>query len=293
VSRPLGNTGLQVSPLILSGAHLASRDAFFEAHDAGLRTFFWEPRYETLTRFLQSGRPRGQHGVVAGTYHAGAAAIRRDVESSLRRLRTSWLDVFLLFWARAPERLTDEDFAVLERLRAEGKVRAFGFSTHLRELARDALGRHPWPVVMIRHSAAHPGAETVFFPEAHQRGTGLLTFTATCYGRLLQPVPGMSPDQPVPSAVDCYRYSLSQPGVSATLTAPRNTRELRHNLEVLSRPWMETDALPAMRAHGERVRARTRRLDALVRRAPGGPRDALLALLEETPAPTEDDLPSS
>ncbi|MCP3103701.1 HEAT repeat domain-containing protein [Myxococcus sp. K15C18031901] len=293
VSRPLGSTGIQVSPLVLSGAHLATRDAFFEAHDAGLRTYFWEPRYETLTRFLQGGRgPRDQNVVVAGSYHAGAAALRRDVESALRRLRTSWLDVFLLFWVRAPERLSDEDFTALERLRAEGKVRAFGFSTHLRDLARDALARHPWPVVMTRHSAAHPGAEGALFPDALRRGTGLLTFTATCYGRLLQPVPGMAPEQPLPTAVDCYRYSLSQPGVSATLTAPRNARELRHNLEVLSRPWMEPDALPAMRAHGERVRDRTRRLDALVRRAPGGPRDALLALLEEPLPPTEDDLSS-
>lgn len=289
-SRPLGRTGLQVSPLVLSGAHLTSPEPFFEAHDAGLNTFFWEPRYAALTSFLKSGRTlRDGLVIVAGSYHAGPAALRRDVESALRRLRTSWLDVFLLFWVRAPERLSDEDFAALEGLRTQGKVRAFGFSTHLRDLAREALVRHPWPVVMTRHSAAHPGAEAAFLPEAHARGTGVLTFTATCYGRLLQPAPGAPPDAPLPSAVDCYRYCLSQPGVSATLTAPRSRRELLHNLDVLSRPTLEPDALPAMRAHGERVRARSRQLDALVRRAPGGPRDALLAVLEEDGPPDPGD----
>ncbi|WP_164008489.1 aldo/keto reductase [Pyxidicoccus trucidator] len=292
-ARPLGRTGLTVSPLVLSGAHLSTPQPFFEAHDAGLNTFFWEPRYTALTSFLRSGRTlRDGLVIVAGSYHSGASALRRDVESALRRLRTSWLDVFLLFWVRSPERLNADDFAALEQLRAEGKVRAFGFSTHLRDVARDALTRHPWPVVMTRHSAAHPGAEAAFLPEAAARGTGVLTFTATCYGRLLQPAPGAPSDAPLPGAVDCYRYSLSQPGVSATLTAPRSRRELLHNLDVLSRPHLEPDALPAMRAHGERVRARSRLLDSLVRRAPGGPRDALLALLEEDGPPDAGDLPS-
>ncbi|NTX06280.1 aldo/keto reductase [Myxococcus sp. CA040A] len=293
-SRPLGRTGLNVSPLVLSGAHLTTREPFFEAYEAGINTFFWEPRYAALTQFLRSGRgPRERSVIVAGTYHSGPAAIRRDVESALRRLRTSWLDVFLLFWVRAPERLSDEDYSALERLRTEGKLRAFGFSTHLRDLARDALARQPWPVVMTRHSAAHPGAEAALLPEAQRQGTGVLTFTTTCYGRLLRPVPGAPQDTTLPSAVDCYRYSLSQPGVSASLTAPRNRRELLHNLDVLSRPWMEPDALSAMRAHGERVRAQGRQLDTLVRRAPGGPREALLALLEEDGPAEFDDLPST
>ncbi|TQF17334.1 hypothetical protein FJV41_03350 [Myxococcus llanfairpwllgwyngyllgogerychwyrndrobwllllantysiliogogogochensis] len=293
-SRPLGRTGLNVSPLVLSGAHLTTREPFFEAHEAGINTFFWEPRYAALTQFLRSGRgPRERSVIVAGTYHSGPGAIRRDVESALRRLRTSWLDVFLLFWVRAPERLSDEDYSALERLRTEGKLRAFGFSTHLRDLARDALARQPWPVVMTRHSAAHPGAEAALLPEAQRQGTGVLTFTTTCYGRLLRPVPGAPQDTTLSSAVDCYRYSLSQPGVSASLTAPRNRRELLHNLDVLSRPWMEPDALSAMRAHGERVRAQGRQLDTLVRRAPGGPREALLALLEEDGPAEFDDLPST
>ena len=73
------------------------------------------------------------------------------------------------------------------------------------------------------------------FPEALARGTGMLTFTATCYGRLLRPAPGEPADLALPSAVDCYRYALSQPGVGACLSAPRNHRELRQNLEVLER----------------------------------------------------------
>ncbi|WP_257457944.1 aldo/keto reductase [Archangium lipolyticum] len=292
--RPLGQTGLSVSPLVLSGAHGLSAGSLAEAHEAGVNAFFWEPRYTELTRFLRSGRSqRDGLVVVAGTYHSGAEAIRRDVQAALRLLRTDRLDVFLLFWVRSRERLDAENFEALESLRAEGKVRAFGFSTHHRDIALEALRQNPWPVVMTRHSAAHPGAEAALLPEALARGTGVLTFTATCYGRLLRPAPGEPPDTALPSAVDCYRYSLSQPGVAASLSAPRNHRELRQNLEVLGRPWMMPDVLAAMRAHGARVRASNQRFNVLVRQAPGGTRDTFLALLDEDePGPEAGGLPT-
>ncbi|MDI3288673.1 aldo/keto reductase [Polyangium sp. 15x6] len=290
--RPLGATGLFVSPLVVSGAHGLVASSFADARDAGVNAFFWEPRYHELTRFLRSRRA-GREGLVlvAGTYHSGPDALRADVERTLARLRIDWIDVFLLFWVRSPDRLADDDYEALARLRDEGKLRAFGFSTHDRAVAVSALQKHPWPVVMTRHSAAHPGAETFFLPEALARGTGVLTFTATSYGRLLRPAPGDAPETRPPSAPDCYRYSLTQPGVSATLTAPRSHRELLENLTVLARPTLPEDALPALRAHGERIRAETRRFDALVRRAPGGPRDRLRALLEEDTTRPDDALP--
>ncbi|MRG94408.1 aldo/keto reductase [Polyangium spumosum] len=288
--RPLGTTGLLVSPLVVSGAHGLVASSFADARDAGVNAFFWEPRYHELTRFLRSRRAAREGLVlVAGTYHSGPEALRADVERALSRLRVDWIDVFLLFWVRSPERLSDADHDALARLRDEGKLRAFGFSTHDRAIAVEALQRRPWPVVMTRHSAAHPGAEATLLPEARARGTGVLTFTATAYGRLLRPAP---PDETKPpSAPDCYRYSLTQPGVSACLTAPRSHRELLENLSVLSRPTLPEDALPGLRAHGERVRAETRRFDALVRRAPGGPRDRLRALLEEDGSRPDDALP--
>ncbi|MDI1450186.1 aldo/keto reductase [Polyangium sp. 6x1] len=288
--RPLGTTGLFVSPLVVSGAHGLVASSFADAREAGVNAFFWEPRYHELTRFLRSRRA-GREGlvVVAGTYHSGPEALRADVERTLARLRVDWIDVFLLFWVRSPDRLADEDYGALARLREEGKLRAFGFSTHDRAIAVSALQKHPWPVVMTRHSAAHPGAESQLLPEALARGTGVLTFTATSYGRLLRPASG--DETKPPSAPDCYRYSLTQSGVCATLTAPRSHRELVENLTVLARPTLPEDALPLLRAHGERVRAETRRFDALVRRAPGGPRDRLRALLEEDTTRPDDALP--
>lgn len=282
--RSLGQTGLRLSPLVLSGANGLPAAACVDAYDVGVRAFFWEPRYQEMSKFLRSRRiARDSLVVVAGTYYAGAEGIRADVERTLKHLRFDWIDVFLLFWVRSSERVSMEDFAALEQLRTEGKVRTFGFSSHDRAICVDALQRAPWPVVMTRHSAAHPGAEEKVFPAALAQGTGVLTFTATCYGRLLRPTAhhADTPNIALPTAADCYRYSLSQPGVSACLTAPRNRDELLENLDVLDGKRLEPDVMATMRAHGVAVRAENRRFDTLVRRAPGGPHDRLRALLDD------------
>ena len=99
-----------------------------------------------------------------------------------------------------------------------------------------------WPVVMTRHNAAHRGAAEAVFPAAQAQGCGLITFSNLCYGRMLQP--GVS-------AADCYRYSLSFDGVSATLSAPSTLDQLQQTLTVL-----DDLSLPVeRRAHLERVGA--------------------------------------
>jgi aryl-alcohol dehydrogenase-like predicted oxidoreductase/HEAT repeat protein len=266
--RPLGSTGIAIAPLAISGVGGLSPAALRQAHAAGVDLFFWEPHHGALTRFLrESPRRRAELAIAAGSYHASPAAIEADVDTALRRLRTDHLDVFLLFWVRSLARLSEQAFACLERLKAAGKIRAAGFSTHHRDVACAAISAAAWDVVMIRHSAAHPGAEDAFLPLAAARGVGVLTFSALCYGRLLEASADLD-GRPAPTAADCYRYSLSQPGVTACISAPQRYRELVENLAVLDAPVLGPAALDELRAHGRRVHARSRDFNELVRRVP-------------------------
>jgi HEAT repeat protein/aryl-alcohol dehydrogenase-like predicted oxidoreductase len=254
--RALGATGVRASPLVISGVGSLPTVAYAEALDAGCNLFFWEPRYHALGRMLTGHRDAQ---LIAGTYHASERAIVSDVERTLRRLRRDALDVFLLFWVRSPARVDAATFAVLSRLKKEGKVRAIGFSTHHRDLAREAIAARGWDVVMTRHSAAHPGAEDALFPLAHTKNVGVLTFSALSYGRILT--------DSIPAA-DAYRYCLSQEGVSACLSAPRARSELRENLEVLARPTLPAARQAELRAHGRVVREDSRDFAHTVRRHP-------------------------
>ena len=75
--------------------------------------------------------------MITGSYHADARSIEADVDRALRKLRRTHLDVLLLFWSRSPARVDPAAYAAIEHLKRSGKVRALGFSTHHRELARD------------------------------------------------------------------------------------------------------------------------------------------------------------
>ena len=268
--RTFGRAGFEVAPLAISGAYDVSSSGLVEAAEAGVDLYFWEPGYDVLAKFLRARARRDRARVMTGTYHADAASIRADVERALRKLRREALDVFLLFWTRSPARLDDQAFGVLDELRREGKLRAVGFSTHHRELAREAIERTPWDVVMIRHSAAHPGIETALLPTARERGTAIVTFSALCYGRMLS-----GPN--APTASECYRYSLSQPGVTACISAPRRYRELVENLGVLTDPMLPAERIAALREHGQGVHAESARFNTLVRQPT---RDAALSARE-------------
>ena len=265
--RAFGRAGFTVAPLAISGAFDLSPAGLRTAADAGVNLWFWEPAYDNLTRFLH---PRAADHVITGSYHADARSIEADVDRALRKLRRDTLDVLLLFWTRSPARVDPAAYAAIAHLKRSGKVRALGFSTHHRDLARTALQTSPWDVVMIRHSAAHPGIETELLPTARELGTAVITFSALTYGRMLS-----GPHAPTPA--DCYRYSLSQPGVTACISAPRRRDEVVENVDVLRTPILAPEKLAALREHGLGVRAENQRFNALLRQPT---RDAAAAARE-------------
>lgn len=261
--RELGRTGLKVSPLAISGAQQLPYSCYRDAKEAGVNLFFWEPLYTELTRFLRGSQGQSCQ-VIAGTFHAHKDGIVKDVETALRRLKRDSLDVFLYFWARSDRRLNDEAFEIMQELKRQGKIKACGFSTHHREMALEAIQNNPWDVLMTRHNAAHLGSEKELFPAARELGVGVLTFSNLCYGRMLKR-PESAPHLTPPSAADCYRYSLSQPGVSASISAPRRFRELEENLAVLKNPTLNDADLDRLRVFGAEVYTGNKGFNKLIR----------------------------
>ena len=247
--RPFGRAGFTVAPLAISGAYDLPVRSLQPARDAGVDLYFWEPGYDQLA----GSRART---ATRASSRARITPIRRrsrhDVERALRALRRDTLDAFLLFWTRSPARLDAAAYAALDQLRREGKLRAVGFSTHHRDLARAAIAARapidrPWDVVMIRHSAAHPGIETELLPAARAANTAIVTFSALTYGRMLA-------GAGAPTPAECYRYSLAQPGVTACITRRAGTPSSREP-RALAEPSLPEARLAALRVHGAGVRA--------------------------------------
>jgi aryl-alcohol dehydrogenase-like predicted oxidoreductase len=71
----------------------------------------------------------------AGT-NASAEYVRAACEASLRRLRTDYIDLYFLHIWSAPPEEAEEAAAVLDDLRSEGLIRAYGWSTDVLDCAR-------------------------------------------------------------------------------------------------------------------------------------------------------------
>ncbi|MCB9765546.1 MAG: HEAT repeat domain-containing protein [Alphaproteobacteria bacterium] len=255
--RRLGPDGPEVSLLGLSGHYGLEEAGYARGLEAGINLFFWEPDYSPMTRFLRGLPPalKRQVVVVTGTYDAGPDAARRDLDRAMRALDLPQLGAFLVFWARSPSRLDDATRAVLEEARLQGALATWGLSTHARALAEDSMTRG-LPLIMLRHNGAHRGAEQALFPLAEQQGIPVLSFSALCYGRMLRRPTPAAPAPP--TAADCYRYSLMQPAVRATWSAPKDLGELEQNLAVLKDPTLPPERADALRAFGDHVYARNR-----------------------------------
>ena len=135
-----------------------------------------------------------------------------SIENGLRELGLDYTDVLLLGWWNLPppEPLLD----AAAGLTHQGKARYVMVFCHNRPnfpvLARDPRVS----LLIIRHKAAHPGAERDVFPYLATVRPGIVAYTTTSWGQLLNPalVPA---GESVPTAADCYRFALSNPYVDA------------------------------------------------------------------------------
>jgi aryl-alcohol dehydrogenase-like predicted oxidoreductase len=253
-----GRTGLQVSPLAIGSSYGVNGADVERAYERGINFFFWGLRRRSdfgrgLARL--AARDRGGVVIAAQTYSRAASLMRPSLECVLRALKVDHIDLLGLGWwdqlppLRILEAATD--------LKAEGKVKHLLISSHHRPSFVPMMNRPDLDAVMIRYNAAHPGAEREVFPHVPAANRGVLTFTATRWGSLLDPrlIP---PHEPVPRASDCYRFALSNPAVHATLTGPRDGIELDEAMAALDRGPLDEGEEAWMRRVGKVVRDDTK-----------------------------------
>ncbi len=272
-----GSTGLAVSRLAVASSYGVGEADVRRAFDRGINFLFWGSRRRAgFGRAIKSiARTRRDEMVLAvQSYSRVAWMVRPSVEIAMRRAGVEQVDLLVLaWWHDSPaEKILD---AALE-LQRTGKVKHVLVSSHHRPTFQRIVKDPRFGGVMLRYSAAHPGAEHEVFPyldaldapaaldalhapdpragaQAATRKPGVVSFTATRWGKLLDPT--LTPkDERTPRASDCYRFALSNPYVHSTLIGPRNGRELDEAMTALDRGAMSEDELAWMKRVGVAVR---------------------------------------
>jgi aryl-alcohol dehydrogenase-like predicted oxidoreductase len=286
----LGKTGLKVSVAGLgcggnsqiglgTGLTTAQSVALVrEAIDLGINFIDTAESYGTEELVGEAIAPLDRASVVISTKSRigrrdgaplSAAEVMASLDASLRRLRTDYVDVFLLHGVQpsAYDRARNELAPALMREQEKGKLRHLGLSEqaaydHEHVMLQRALADPVWEVVMLAFHMLNQAPRTKVFPQTRERGVGtLLMFVVRNIfsrpGLLAETMNRLAAEGKVPadfagkkdpldfllhaggasSLVDAaYRFARHEPGSDVVMFGTGNREHLRSNIESILRP---------------------------------------------------------
>lgn len=113
------------------------------------------------------------------------ANIRGEVEASLRRLHTDFIDLYQ-FHDPDPHTAIEESWTVMQQLIQEGKVRYGGLSNHTIELMERALTVGPITSNQHQYHLLNRAIEQDVLPFSQQHGIGFLAWSPRASGFLIE-----------------------------------------------------------------------------------------------------------
>ncbi|MDR0730274.1 MAG: aldo/keto reductase [Treponema sp.] len=288
--RQFGKLGYEVSafgmgcmrlPRILKGDHAeVDREKAWEmiryAADHGVRYFDTAYGYhnktseEVLGEALEGGRrekvkiaTKQPFGVMRDLASGGGKTLlenaRRNLEATLRKLRTGYIDVYLIHsigerdWEGIKQAKVIEEY---EKFRAEGLIGAIAFSFHGDYAAfKQVLDYYDWGMCQIQQNLIDVDREATeqAIRDAGKKGCALVIMEPLRGGNLAVP------PAPVKAIYDssgikrgavewAFRHLLNYPEVSTILSGVSTMEQLKDNIEIFSKP----DAVAGCLSEGEK-----------------------------------------
>ncbi len=263
--RPLGHTGIQVSAMALGGYHLGSTRDQQEANEivaramaAGINFFdnAWDYHdghsEEVVGNALKGKRADAVIMTKVCTHGRGKDVAMQQLEQSLRRLQTDYLDLWQIhevIYENDPDLIFAAGGAAEALLQAkqQGKVRAIGFTGHKDPRIHLKMLSHNFPFDTVQMplnclDATFRSFEVQVLPEANKRGIAVLGMKSLGgSGEIV--INGAA------TAQEALRYAMSLP-VASTISGVDSMQVLEQNLTVAAglKP-MSAQEMQALRDH--------------------------------------------
>lgn len=224
--RTLGRTDIEVSAVALGCWAIVgdetwgpqqeqdSFDAIGAALDAGINFFDTAEAYgdgyseELLGRALADRRREVIIASKVSSEHLGADELRAACERSLKRLRTGYIDLYHIHWP-SREAPLEESLGAMERLKAEGKIRAVGVSNFGRLDLLEVLAHGRVEVDQLPYSMLFRAIEYEIVPLCVERDVSILCYCPLAQGLLTGKF--ATPDDVPESRARTRHYSKDRP----------------------------------------------------------------------------------
>ena len=270
---PLGFGGSWFVPYSAPGAEDARLLGAIEAaYDAGIRHFDTAGGYgdghseEIYGRFLEGRRPEIFLASKSNPTETTAAAMSAEIDASLRRLKTDYIDLYYIHWPRSGADMRPR-MEALETARAEGKIRAAGVSNFSVAQMREVQEAGRIDAHQLGYNLIWRYAEDDLIPFCAKHDIAVVTYSSLAHGILTGKF-GATPDlrpgdqrhRILPFRADIWphvyegveklkaiaaeldrplmhlaiRWSLQRPGITSVVAGARNKAQAEANAQALS-----------------------------------------------------------
>lgn len=314
--RPLGRTGLQVSPIALGGsaftyAHAAqgwdpgtaqgralALAMLHTALDRGINYFDTAPAYgngfsETLIGEVM--KTRRSECVLASKvwYELDYQGVMSSVHDSLRRLQTDHIDILQIHGrmytpAEVAHITNGGPLDALLELRAAGKIGHIGITTEEPWTVIPFLANEAMEVFQVAYNFIYQAAARHFLIEAAKVDAGVVAMRTMTSGILQREASYLAPHWTAQELYEvALKFVLSDSRVHSGIVGTRWPHEVEENVRIVQAwiPPVDFAAMPRLTAEVFKVEnAESAAQDAKAApRVPGSPLDAFLHKLDASP----------
>jgi aryl-alcohol dehydrogenase-like predicted oxidoreductase len=235
--RTLGKTGLKATSVGFGCMITSDPSVIAKAVDLGINYFDTARGYQHGNNERMVGAALGDRrkGIfVSSKSEAGdKKSALADLETSLRELRTDYLDIWYLHSKDEPESLNAGLLEAVQTAKAQGKARFVGLSTHSAEtMVPAAIRTGILEVVLITYNYTMGSRLDAAIGAAAQAGLGVVAMKVMAHGKKdLKPGAG-------PAAL---KWVLKNQGIQTTIPSMVDMDQLEQNFRAMSSSFDAAD----------------------------------------------------
>lgn len=193
--------------------------------------------------------------------YLGADAITHEIEQSLKRLGTDYIDHYVTHWQDATTPIS-ETMETLNSLKRQGKIRSIGASNVSSEDLTTYIGEGGLDAVQEEYSMVRPGLTSTLVPTCIENGISVLSYSSLALGllsgrigpnrvfegddqrkdnprfslsnrekvaRLMAAIKPIAESHEASEAQIVIAWTLQQPGITFALCGARNPQQASEN----------------------------------------------------------------